>query len=84
MRLFLGSPSPDAAQAADAQQGERCQERQAQKGAQDDASDGRGAQSGAWRGQTEEEKGSESQGLFPEARVPALSGPRSLSSQNVC
>lgn len=46
MLLFLERVSPEPAQAAYAQVEKCCQERQAQKGAQDDASNGPGAQGG--------------------------------------
>lgn len=52
-----GSLTPEPAQAADTQEDKRCQERQAQEGAQDDASDGPGAQGGVWKRQSEAGQG---------------------------
>lgn len=48
------SLTPEPAQAAYAQVEKCCQERQAQKGAQDDASNGPGAQGGTWKRQSDE------------------------------
>lgn len=45
------SLTPEPAQAADTQEDQGCQECQAQQGAQDDASDGPGAQGGFWKRQ---------------------------------